>query len=79
MPPNDADLKLMAQCEALAERAYADMYETRYPSGCYADLKDHFIDAITAAERAGLSDEAKRLRTRLDHCKQVYRKQFSRF
>jgi hypothetical protein len=76
---NEADLKLMAMCEALAEKAYAEMYETRYPTGCYADLKDHFTDAIAAAQRAGKPDEVKRLEARLEHCKQVYRRQFSSF
>jgi hypothetical protein len=67
----------VARLEALAEKAYDDMYETRYPTGCYADLKDCFSDAIGLAERAGLAEEAARLRKRLDHCKQVYRSQFS--
>jgi hypothetical protein len=73
----DGALKRIAALEVLAEQAYADMYETRYPLGCYADLKDYFSEAISAAEQAGLDAEATRLRERLDHCKQVYRKQFS--
>jgi hypothetical protein len=67
----------VARLEALAEKAYDDMYETRYPTGCYADLKDYFVDAIGVAERAGLTADAERLRKRLDHCKKVYRSQFS--
>jgi hypothetical protein len=46
---------------------------------CYGDFKDYFIEAIAAAERAGLSEEAQRLTSRLAHCKQVYRSQFSSF
>ena len=67
----------VARLEALAEAAYDEMYETRSPAGPYSDLKDFFASAIGAAERAGLHDEAKRLNARLEHCKQVYRSQFS--
>ena len=67
----------VARLEALAEKAYDEMYETRYPSGCYADLKDCFADAIGVAEHAGLTEDAERLRKRLDHCRKVYRSQFS--
>jgi hypothetical protein len=67
----------VARFEALAEAAYDEMYETRSPTGPYSDLKDFFSMAIGAAERAGLHDEAKRLNERLEHCKQVYRSQFS--
>jgi hypothetical protein len=69
----------VARLEALAEKAYDEMYETRFPTGCYADLKDHFVDAIGVAERAGLTADAERLRKRLNHCKKVYRSQFSHF
>jgi hypothetical protein len=69
----------MAELEALAEKAYDEMYETRYPAGPYSDMKDLFIAAIGAARRAGLEDEAARLMKRLDHCREVYRKQFSSF
>ena len=55
------------------------MYDTRSPAARYSDLKDYFAMAIGAAERAGLPDEAKRLNARLDHCKKVYRSQFSQF
>jgi hypothetical protein len=65
--------------EALAEAAYEEMYETRFPSGPYSDVKDYFALAIGAAERAGLVDDAKRLNARLEHCKEVYRRQFSQF
>ena len=73
----DASKEDVARYEALAEAAYDEMYETRSPTGPYSDLKDFFALAIGAAERAGLPDEAKRLNARLEHCKQVYRSQFS--
>ena len=76
---NEADRKQVAEYEALAERAYAEMYDSRSPAGCYSDLKDYFAQAIDAANRAGLTDDAERLTKRLDHCKQVYRSQFSTF
>ena len=69
----------VAKFEALAEAAYSEMYETRSPAGSYSELKECFAMAIGAAERAGLHDEAKRLSARLDHCKKVYRSQFSGF
>jgi hypothetical protein len=69
----------VARYEALAEAAYDEMYETRSPTGPYSDVKDFFSLAIAAAKRAGLHDEAKRLSARLEHCKQVYRSQFSQF
>jgi hypothetical protein len=79
MPPDQTILNQIAQYEALAEKAYDEMYNTRFPLGCYADLKDYFSAAISAANQAGLTDEAERLEKRLDHCKEVYRKQFSSF
>jgi hypothetical protein len=75
----DDDLRRMAELEALAEKAYDEMYETRSPAGPYSELKDLFALAIGAAERAGQPDEVARLTRRLDHCRQVYRKQFSSF
>jgi hypothetical protein len=75
----DDELRRMAEFEARAEKAYDDMYETRFPTGLYSDLKDFFALAIGAAERAGRPDEAARLARRLDHCREVYRKHFSGF
>ena len=74
---NEDTRQRIAELEALAEKAYDEMYETRFPMGCFADLKDYFSEAIGTAERAGLLDEANRLRQRLEHCRHVYRKQFS--
>jgi len=75
--PNDDARRQVADLEALAEKAYEEMYETRFPAGCYSDLKECFTAAIEAARRAGFTEEAERLTERLDHCKQVYRSQFS--
>ena len=77
--PEEAERKHAAEYEALAERAYEAMYNSRSPTACYSDLKDYFSQAIAAARRAGIDEEAARLMARLDHCKQVYRKQFSTF
>ena len=75
--PHKTLLKRIAACEALAEKAYDAMYDSRYPAGEYSDLKDYFREAIDLAERAGLTAEAERLSQRLEHCKAVYRKQFT--
>ena len=65
--------------EQLADKAYDEMYDSRTPAACYSDFKDYFASAIGAAERAGLGAEAKRLSDKLNHCRQVYRGQFSSF
>jgi hypothetical protein len=75
--PDDDVRATIARLEALAEKAYDAMYETRSPYGCYSDMKDCFAEAIGVAERAGLEAEAKRLTARLEHCRAVYRSQFS--
>lgn len=80
MAASDEDSrKEVAKYEAQAEAAYDEMYDSRSPAARYSDLKDYFAMAIGAAERAGLHDEAKRLNARLDHCRNVYRSQFSSF
>jgi hypothetical protein len=78
-PPDETLLAQLRKYEALAEKAYDDMYDARSPAACYSDLKDYFASAIGAANRAGLPQEADRLTKRLEHCKQVYRQQFSTF
>ncbi len=77
MASADEELRRMAELEALAEKAYDEMYETRFPAGLYGELKELFALAIGAAERAGRPDEAARLTQRRDHCDAVYRKHFS--
>jgi hypothetical protein len=76
--PDDA-LRQMAEYEAAAEKVYDEMYHTRYPVGCYSELKDLFAYAIGAAMRAGRPEDVERLNKRLEHCKAVYRSQFSQF
>ena len=78
-PSHEAILKEIAEYEALAENAYAEMYDSRSPAACYNDLKSYFAQAIGTAERFGLDMEAKRLNKRFNHCRQVYRNQFSSF
>ena len=63
--------------ERLGEQAYDELYDTRYPTGCWSDIKDYFVAAIAAAEEVGLGDEAERLRPRLAHIRNVYRHQFT--
>jgi hypothetical protein len=70
----------MTELEARGEKAYGDMYEAHAwttAGGCYEDVTDYFGRAIGLAERAGLTDEARRLEARLDHITKVYRHQFS--
>ena len=73
----DAARAEVARLEALAERAYDEMYETRSPAGSFSELKDLFAEAIGVARRAGLTADAERLIKRLEHCRKVYRSQFS--
>jgi hypothetical protein len=79
MATAEDELRHMAEFEARAEKAYDEMYETRFPAGLYSDIKDFFALAIGAAGRAGRPDEVARLSKRLDHCREVYRKHFSGF
>jgi hypothetical protein len=72
-PPSEQ----VAHFEALAEKAYDEMYDSCYPAGEYSDLKDYFALAIDAAREAGLDAEVERLSKRLAHCKAVYRSQFT--
>lgn len=77
--PIAESLAEIAKYETLAEKAYAEMYESHRPAVCYGDFKGYFADAIGAAGRAGLSDEVKRLTDRLNYCRKVYRRQFAGF
>jgi hypothetical protein len=38
MASADDELRRMAELEALAEKAYDEMYETRFPAGLYSEL-----------------------------------------
>lgn len=68
----------MVRLEALAEAAYDAMYEARAQGAKdhYEEARVHFDRAIEAAHRAGLSDEAVRLKRRRDHVSRVYNSQF---
>lgn len=68
------------ELEALAERAYDQMYEAHNPSGaaaCYSEAKDCFREAISLAHRIVAAEDAARLEARLAHVKAVFRSQFS--
>jgi hypothetical protein len=68
----------MVRLEALAEAAHEAMYEARLrgAKGCYEEARSHFAGAIEAAQRAGLHEEAARLKRRRDHVARVYNSQF---
>ena len=68
----------MVRLEAYAEAAYDAMYEARLygAKDRYEDARRHFDRAIEAAQRAGLHEEATRLKRRRDHVARVYNSQF---
>src|SRR5262249_51950343 len=68
----------MVRLEALAEAAHEAMYEAklRGAKDCYEQACAHFAGAIDAARRAGLPEEATRLKNRRDHVVRVYNSQF---
>ena len=68
----------MVRLEALAEAAHEAMYEAklRGAKDCYEQACAHFAGAIEAARRAGLHEEATRLKNRRDHVVRVYNSQF---
>lgn len=61
----------------LGDKAYSDMYNTRYPTGPYSDMKDCMIDAIALAEKLGRHAQAAELQAELDRRKAIFRSQFS--
>jgi hypothetical protein len=65
------------QFERRGEEIYDEIYETSNPRGYLSEIKECFDAAIAAAESDGLTDEANRLRARLDHIVTVYRRQFT--
>ncbi|MBZ5522575.1 MAG: DUF4926 domain-containing protein [Acidobacteriia bacterium] len=78
----EEELKLnrMRASEALGEKAYDQLYETRppfSPSTLYSDAKESFYHAISLAGELGLTEQAERLSKRLEHIKAVFRSQFS--
>ena len=71
------DYQRLKALEALAEEAYSEMYDTRYPTGCYSRAKEAFRDAIALADRLGRQPDVLRLEKRLQHVKDVFRHQFT--
>jgi hypothetical protein len=77
-PESDTpDGRRLKELEALAEEAYNQMYDTRYPSECYSRAKEAFYDAIALANRLDRQQDVKRLEKRLQHVKDVFRHQFT--
>jgi hypothetical protein len=68
----------MVCLEAFAEAAYDAMYEARLHGARlrYDEAQRHFDQAIEAASRAGLHEEAARLKRRRDHVARIYNSQF---
>ena len=75
----DKALKLahLEHLKAEAEKAYDGMYDSRYPTGDYADAKDWFLESIKYAGENGFTEEAEALEKRLAHVKAVFRSQFT--
>jgi hypothetical protein len=74
----DYELEVLRKCKSLGEKYYDQMYEASHgATGLYSDAKDAFLDAISAANRLGLKEEASALEKRLEHVKAVFRSQFS--
>ena len=77
---SERDLKLdsLRKCQALGEKYYDQMYESRFNiTGLYSSAKDAFSDAISLAKELGLQEETGKLEARLAHIKNVFRSQFS--
>jgi hypothetical protein len=72
------NLAVLRKAHALGEKYYDQLYEARgSTAGLYSDIKDAFLDAISAANALGLKEEAAVLEQRLENIKGVYRSQFS--
>src|SRR5438552_2349364 len=63
----------LGELERLGEAYYDAMYDSRYPTGEYADAKDAFRDAIALARELGDTKTVERLEARLAHIKAVFR------
>ncbi len=73
-------LTQLEHLKMMGEKDYDEMYETHSPSGataCYSGAKENFYDAISLANRLGLTDEVVALTKRLEHIKAVFRSQFA--
>jgi hypothetical protein len=63
--------------ERRGEEIYDEMYAIGHPGGLLSEIKECFAAAIEAAESEALTEEARRLRARLEHIVEVYRRQFT--
>ena len=76
------DLAEIKRLEALAEAAYARIYDAPPLSSTkddYDDARMYLTQAIAEAKRLVLEDEAVRLSTRLENIAGVYDSQFRKF
>ena len=73
----DDPLERLRHLEKLGEEYYDAMYDSRYPTGEYANAKDAFRSAIALARELGEAETEKRLEARLMHIKAVFRSQFT--
>ena len=73
-----SDPKTIEQFEQAAEAAYAAMYDAKPHNveDCYDDAQLCFAHALEAATLAGLTDEVERLKSRVEHIRNVYNGQF---
>lgn len=70
------DEPLYKHLERRGEELYDELYE-RGSHGLLSEIKECFEAAITAAEKDGLAAESRRLRARLDHIVEGYRRHFT--
>jgi hypothetical protein len=71
-----ADLRRLKELEDIAEAEYTELYDSCYPTGAYSNTKEVFYDANAFADKIGRTDEAERLRKRLQQIKEIFRHQF---
>lgn len=71
------DDQRLKELEAQAEAEYEKMYDSLCPAAAYSLAKDSFCEAIALARTLGLQDDVARLEKRLQHLKDVFRKQFA--
>lgn len=67
---------LYKQLERRGEEIYDELYD-RGGHGLLSEIKECFEGAIAAAAKDGLAEEAQRLRKRLDHIVEGYRRHFA--
>lgn len=72
------DVTEMKRCEALAEKAYSDMYDAapHNVKDCYEDARRGFAEAIRIARLLERMEDVARLDARIRHLDAVYNSQF---